>query len=185
MRAALLELIAEQSYESITVTAITKRASVSRPTFYLHYKSKDDLLLDHLDLVFEQYIKIVEPHMQDNEIGDQIGVEVFKMLEDQTLLLKTIVDSGADHLLHQRFEAYSRRMVEQFIEINSNSHTLSPQVLDYVADYLSGALWAIIKHWLISDMSAPAEVVGRIFHALIYPAMTNILINGALDGIFD
>ena len=44
LKEALLELIAGQPYESITVEDITRRADVGRSTFYSHYTSKDELL---------------------------------------------------------------------------------------------------------------------------------------------
>ncbi len=39
-----LELLESQSYETITVTAVSKQAGINRKTFYLHYASLDALL---------------------------------------------------------------------------------------------------------------------------------------------
>ncbi len=41
---ALLALLEEQDYESITVQQITDRANLGRATFYLHYRDKEQLL---------------------------------------------------------------------------------------------------------------------------------------------
>ncbi|MCL5999242.1 MAG: TetR/AcrR family transcriptional regulator [Chloroflexi bacterium] len=41
-------LIEERGYESVTVEDITDRANVGRTTFYLHYQSKDDLLMSSI-----------------------------------------------------------------------------------------------------------------------------------------
>ena len=38
---ALMDLIIERGYDSITIQDITDRANVSRTTFYLHFKDKD------------------------------------------------------------------------------------------------------------------------------------------------
>jgi AcrR family transcriptional regulator len=45
LRNALLELIDEKGYESVTVQEITDRADLGRATFYLHFKDKDELLV--------------------------------------------------------------------------------------------------------------------------------------------
>src|SRR5262249_5226307 len=45
---ALLCLMAQRSYETITVEDICDRASVSRSTFYSHYAGKDDLIRNWL-----------------------------------------------------------------------------------------------------------------------------------------
>src|SRR5262245_14334642 len=41
---ALLSLIAEKRYETITVEEICERANTARSTFYAHYTDKDDLM---------------------------------------------------------------------------------------------------------------------------------------------
>ncbi len=47
LRNTLVRLIREKDYDEITIQDITNRANLGRTTFYLHYQSKDDLLLDH------------------------------------------------------------------------------------------------------------------------------------------
>ncbi|NNL30778.1 MAG: helix-turn-helix transcriptional regulator [Gemmatimonadetes bacterium] len=49
LKEALLELLQERSYESITVQEIIDRADVGRSTFYSHFPSKESLLLDGFD----------------------------------------------------------------------------------------------------------------------------------------
>jgi AcrR family transcriptional regulator len=47
LRAALIALVSEKGYDAVTIQDITDRADLGRTTFYLHYQTKDDLLLDH------------------------------------------------------------------------------------------------------------------------------------------
>jgi AcrR family transcriptional regulator len=54
LRDALMELIVEKGYESITVQDITERADIARPTFYLHYKDKDELLLKEAAAMYDE-----------------------------------------------------------------------------------------------------------------------------------
>lgn len=51
LRRALVELILERGFESITVSDITERANVGRSTFYAHYADKDDLLQGSLEML--------------------------------------------------------------------------------------------------------------------------------------
>ncbi len=44
LQQALGEMLTEQSFASVTVAAITRRAGVNRATFYAHFQDKDDLL---------------------------------------------------------------------------------------------------------------------------------------------
>ena len=54
---ALLQLMKEKPFKDIQITEIADRAQVSRPTFYLHYRSKEELLLSQVDLVFDEFFQ--------------------------------------------------------------------------------------------------------------------------------
>ena len=45
---ALLRLMQEKKYESISITDITTLAGVSRMAYYRNYKSKDEILIKYL-----------------------------------------------------------------------------------------------------------------------------------------
>ena len=60
--AALLNLTKEKPFKEITITDITKKANISRMTFYRYYTCKEDILLDHL-------AKVVEKYNLDSSIG--------------------------------------------------------------------------------------------------------------------
>lgn len=46
---ALIELMKEQDYNSITITDITRKAGVSRMAYYRNYNSKDDILNNYME----------------------------------------------------------------------------------------------------------------------------------------
>src|SRR3954463_2558333 len=50
---ALVALMQEKPFESITVQDVLDRAHVGRSTFYSHYSDKDDLLMSDADEFFE------------------------------------------------------------------------------------------------------------------------------------
>src|SRR5215203_478965 len=58
---ALIQLVTEKSYESVSIREILERANVGRSTFYAHFQDKDQLLhsiLDRLDELFKQHEKL-------------------------------------------------------------------------------------------------------------------------------
>ena len=50
---ALIALMQEKAFETITVQEVLDRAHVSRSTFYTHYSDKDDLLMSDAEEFFE------------------------------------------------------------------------------------------------------------------------------------
>src|SRR5438128_4652037 len=51
----LLSLMREKPFRDIQVTEIVDRAEVSRAAFYLHFRSKEELLFSHVDTVFDEF----------------------------------------------------------------------------------------------------------------------------------
>ena len=57
MRNALIQLIEEKEFNKITVTDIVERADLNRGTFYKHYKSQTDILLELTEDIMEDLIQ--------------------------------------------------------------------------------------------------------------------------------
>lgn len=76
LRDAMIELVTERGYENITIQDITDHANVARTTFYLHFKDKDDLLIQTFKDTFEEMmsgiptIKIKTPDGKEMETFD-------------------------------------------------------------------------------------------------------------------
>src|SRR5512147_2166040 len=59
LRAALFELMKKKSYDTISIEEITERANVGRATFYLHYKDKEDLLLEEFSEMAYEKVQVL------------------------------------------------------------------------------------------------------------------------------
>ena len=70
MYEALLKLLEEKSFSAISVSDITTEANVSRMSFYRNYNSIEDILIEHLDAVVEQYkIEDIDDRIKETDIG--------------------------------------------------------------------------------------------------------------------
>ncbi len=52
---ALLEMMRKQSFDSITITDLTKRAGVGRVSFYRNFTSKKEILARYLDKLLQEW----------------------------------------------------------------------------------------------------------------------------------
>src|SRR6185295_10924683 len=57
---ALVSLLHERSFDTITVQDVLDRAGVGRATFYTHYRDKDDLFLSDIDEFLEWFAHALE-----------------------------------------------------------------------------------------------------------------------------
>lgn len=65
LQSALLELLAEKPFQSISVSDLTKRATLNRSTFYLHYLDKFDLLAQTTRATFSATINETLPSAEN------------------------------------------------------------------------------------------------------------------------
>ena len=92
---ALITLILEKGYDSITVQNIIDEANVVRSTFYDHYMDKDDLMANSLELLREE----LHQDMTKVDNGDEneaiIGsLALFRHIQEQHHLYKAMIGSG-------------------------------------------------------------------------------------------
>ncbi|UHA62047.1 TetR/AcrR family transcriptional regulator [Metabacillus litoralis] len=67
IKEALLKLIQEKSFESITIQDIADEALINRATFYLHYQDKYDLLEQVSNTYLQELMYEINPdyHIQN------------------------------------------------------------------------------------------------------------------------
>ena len=62
IKTALLELMAAETFDHITVTSIIQRAGVSKGGFYRNYKSKEEVLQEICEELFQYLLEFLSEH---------------------------------------------------------------------------------------------------------------------------
>ena len=74
---ALLDALAEKSFEQITVTDVCRRAEVTRATYYIHYQS----LTEVLDELLNDALQMAD---QDCQKQDEDALQIMSLLSEET-----------------------------------------------------------------------------------------------------
>src|SRR5215208_4436337 len=90
---ALITLMQEKPFETITVQDVLDRAQVSRSTFYAHYSDKDDLLMSDAEEFFEAMSMALSAHGDKSDRVFPVQ-EFFTHLADVQPFYKALVKSG-------------------------------------------------------------------------------------------
>ena len=91
LQQAMVELVVEQGYESISIDALAGRADVTRATFYAHYPSKAALLTAVVDHFADEVIAALDS--ADGPDGPTVRLEV--LLEQARALARRARDHRA------------------------------------------------------------------------------------------
>src|SRR6185436_1418544 len=90
---ALIALMQEKPFDTITVQDVLDRAHVSRSTFYTHYSDKDDLLMSDSEEFFEALSMALSAHSDKSERVFPVK-EFFNHLANVQPFYKALVKSG-------------------------------------------------------------------------------------------
>jgi AcrR family transcriptional regulator len=185
LRTALMDLVKEKPYDGISVEEVTARADVSRATFYLHYKDKDDLLLDQFyEMAMERVQMFAElpasfwvSAVGASDTDEQSGlllVKIFEIAEQNASLYRILLRGGSARRLVDGIREITTRAFTKFLNVKFQSElqTLQPAVpVDLLAAYFSGALLSTIGWWLDQEPRMSAEEITRLFNRLFFPGV--------------
>jgi AcrR family transcriptional regulator len=199
---ALIELVAEKGYESITIQEILDRANVGRSTFYTHFQDKDQLLhsiLDRLDQLFERHRKQLL-----NATKNSDGVEDTALPLDLSPTLNLFQFVGQNHrffkamLGNQGYSIFAKPVYDYvfahvhgifnspvpanvILHLHESSRrlmsrekhgSLEPEI---AAHYFVSALMGVLVWWVERDMPYAVEEIDRIFRQLAMPGFGQVL----------
>ena len=176
--AALIERMREQPYDKIRVQDITKTAEIARQTFYLHYQTKDDVLIDYVDGVFEEFYQDIEGHIVASPEPDPIITwYLFKQWQDHGEVTKTLIEADIEHLVLRSFKNYITRVLGLYIR-NHQVRIKDSESLAYCVDYLAGATWMVLQRWIKNDYQYPVEKIAQLYSELSRPGILKVLSQG-------
>jgi len=152
--AAVLALVMETPLEDLTVTAITEEAGLRRATFYLHYDSKEDLLLAALSDEFDGLAGAVA---SAGGFGVEAGcVALFAHTkEKERLYRRVLADATVAAALRTRLAGVAGGAVDSEI----------------AAQFAAGALVGVVLWWLAQAEPRSPGAMGREVFGLLHDGM--------------
>lgn len=152
---ALFKLLAEKSFDDLTVLEICTEASVHRATFYKHFIDKYDFLnscfqMKLSELVFEKPESDYTPESMKKSCMKMIEM-VFNFVEENKKILVFV----SNNKYSIAFNSALSDAIAEFIIERINTKTKLSQKLGYhtqlLANYYAGAILGLIKWWISED----------------------------------
>ena len=177
---AMMELIPQKGYDSITVQDIIDRANLGRSTFYSHYQDKQDLFISSMEKIvhnliwgFEESPKEVGEHSDSRLILSTKSI--FQHAQEQHTLHKGMIGGRGIDLLIKGIQNYLSSHVQKQIKhlLPDRKKPKVPSII--IANYLASALLTILIWWLENDMPYSPEEMDEMFQELTMPGFWAVL----------
>ena len=199
---ALIELVAEKSYESVSIREILERANVGRSTFYAHFQDKDQLLhsiLDRLDGLFVQHEKLFLDAKKNFGDADIMNLaqefsptfSLFQFIGQNQRFFKAMLGNRGYGIFAKPVYDYVFAHVHGLFTKPAHNdmvaHMHAPFKMlrshekygslesEIAAHYFVSALMGIMVWWVEKDMPCTAEEIDRLFRQLAIPSFGQVL----------
>jgi len=164
---ALISLILKKDFASITIREITDRAEVAYITFYRHYESLDQLLIEVLDEGLVELMTHIETLAKQSDTSslETEGRLIFEYIGQKADLFRILLKS-------QSMTRVRKKVVRNISAIFQKScvplERLGNQTtINIASNHIATSLLSLIEWWLENDMKPSAIEMGRVYKSLI------------------
>lgn len=167
---ALLKLLLEKPYDTITVQDVLHRAKVSRSTFYVHYRNKEDLFLSDVDEFLEGMATML---LRRKESSDRIAPvrELFGHIADTRQFYAVMVASGRMHDVFELSEGHFGRAIDQRLAGLPRARAITAEHRAAVAHALAGSLLSLLSWWIHHGMRESPARMDDLYHRMVWTGL--------------
>ncbi|MEM7360615.1 MAG: TetR/AcrR family transcriptional regulator [Pseudomonadota bacterium] len=171
LQVALAQHLQDKTIDAITIGELTKTAGVSRQTFYSNFDSKQSILLNRIESLFDKSRINFESIITRDDLGREEVVELGlrHLLEEcskeKTLMRAAFTGQAGIQCLSLLKKLLSKLISDRILhQFNVN---FDDKKLDLISDFYAGALIGTIQGWLLDetghkDITSVVESVGRL-----------------------
>lgn len=167
LRDALVSLILEKDYASISIREVTDRAEVAYITFFRHYGSIDELLMEVLDeglAELRQHIEILA-RQSGQPAGEVEGKLIFEYISQKSDLFRILFKSQSVTQVRKKVVRNISTIYQKSCSPLQVANSLIP--IHAATNHIATSLLALIEWWLDNKMSPSPSQMGRIYRSLI------------------
>jgi AcrR family transcriptional regulator len=169
---ALLSLLREQAFEEIEIQAITDRADTARVTFYRHYGTKEELLADVIETVYQDMQAVIQAVSVERLMDFRQpppNLILFDFLERDRALYKKLFMGSISAFIQQQLRHY---VVQQVVMTFSAAPKYADLPIGLIANHIASCLIGNIMWWLSEDVPYSGAYMACITH---WTAMMGIM----------
>ncbi len=163
---AAMELFEQKGYENTSVEEITKKAGVSKGTFFTHFTTKD-AVFSAIGKIFVEYLQdIVETGLRENRTAQQILIESIHMAADWCMenkpYIRQVLSSGMYHPAMGSRSTTNRVAMTELLgrvlkEGQKQGEICSSLSVEVGSAVLTGTYFTIMYDWINEGCIWPLE----------------------------
>jgi AcrR family transcriptional regulator len=164
---ALVALMQEKPFDTITVQDVLDRAKVGRSTFYAHYSDKDDLLMSDAEEFFESLSMALSVRGDKSDRVFPVK-EFFSHITEAKQFVDALMASGKFHDNMELAHGLFARGIERRLSELPRGQGIPAAERPAIAFAHAGALLSLLTWWVDRGMRQPPEEMDQLFHKMVW-----------------
>lgn len=178
LQEALLTLLKEKSLEEIDIKEITDTANTARVTFYRHYGTKEELLIDTIEMIYQEFestftVLTAEQTLDFNATPP--SQSLFELLNTDRAFYKKLFTGSASAIIQRRMRHYIVQEVTKMFGANPKYANLP---LFLIGNHIASVNIGNIMWWLADDLPYSPQYMATITHRIAMLGVMNLVGRG-------
>ncbi len=174
---ALFSLMQEKPYHKITIQHVIDRANVGRSTFYSHYETKEDLLLNCIEHLLEMLNRYLINYLERKEDGVRLlpVTELFDHIKENIKMMKGLMKTDSSNLFFDKVKAYWNKSIEEYLTAKLPAGAKPPMPIEILTDHITSTLINLMKWWISNKMPYSSRQMDEYYQQLINPCIDSMI----------
>lgn len=171
---AFTSLLSKKNYNQISVQEIIDAADVGRTTFYAHFETKDFLLKELCEELFNHIINTAmglphgHYHYSCDYASDSVFLHLLHHLQENDLNILELLSCENNEIFLRYFKSNLKKLIiSQYADEGKLKNSVLPE--DYLINHISSSFVETVSWWIDRKMSEPPETITEYFLATIEP----------------
>ncbi|HXQ74430.1 MAG TPA: TetR/AcrR family transcriptional regulator [Pyrinomonadaceae bacterium] len=167
---ALVALMQEKPFDTITVQDVLDRAKVGRSTFYSHYSDKDDLLMSDAEEFFESVAMMLSVR---GDTSDRVFPvrEFFGHIIEAKTFVDALMSAGKMNDNLELARGLFARGIERRLAELPKGQGIPENERPAIAFAHAGALLALLQWWVDRGMKQTPAEMDQLFHRMVWKGL--------------
>ncbi len=171
---AFTELLSQKSFNQISVQEIIDAANIGRTTFYTHFETKEYLLKELCEELFDHIIDTAMGNPHDHKhypcssFSDSVFLHLLQHLQKNDQNILELLSSQNNELFLGYFKSNLKKLIlSQYAEKERFQNSKLPE--EYLVNHISSTFVEMVSLWISRKMKESPEKINEYFLSAIDP----------------
>lgn len=155
---ALIALVAEDTYSSITISTLCEKAGVGRQTFYRHFSNKDDVIRSRIQKVFNEFVEHLQAHPAAAMDVDYVNLETLRFWKSSPDIFNLVTIDTLRPLIFSELDA----LMDKLVSMGFIHGEMDP----YLRTFRHWGMKGVLLRWAETGMSLAPEEINAILRSV-------------------